>query len=560
MKNMVKQKKNAITSSTLIVMMVVTAIIISKLMGLSFADNTFVVSNGKYIITDDKKMEVQYTGAVKKTVTSVSIPKTIKINGQEYKVTNIKSGVLRNNKKVKKLTIGENVKTIGKNAFYGCKNLKTIVIKTSNLTSTSVKAGAFKGLNAKTVVTVPEKKLTSYKKILKAKGLTGKKQKVKGKKMETEAEEKEEEKKEEEVPEITFGPDHPLPDPVHAVFSIGDLTMVGTADFDKRKITESSEYSTGDSIPFSIKLEMHPDIYGTWGTKESYGLWIGCVGCGRKFSSAEELGTHVLMDIDGCTGNSEWPSREQEYTESYWVPDKTPCKMSFHITLSEGLSYQEDNIQLYRTDIGVIDSNSYGAEISGQELIVTIDDIKSEPFFIYNPSIGEDGFRHTINILFNAKMNDSTSAVNTVKADVSYSYKDAEKTIDFGGFSLYAASLDVKNTDASGNIVTGSKFSLYKEKVTYTGNIGKPKFYKIAEETSEDGLLDFKGLGEGRYKLKQTSVPEGYKKSNDIIFNISMDGNNGSITSITVKDDFGENLPWAVDTGNGVLSATIVNQ
>ena len=61
-----------------------------------------------------------------KSVTSVVIPATIKINEQNYKVTGIKANALKSNKKVKKLTVGENVRVIGKKAFYGCKNLKSI--------------------------------------------------------------------------------------------------------------------------------------------------------------------------------------------------------------------------------------------------------------------------------------------------------------------------------------------------------------------------------------------------------------------------------------------------
>ncbi len=557
MKNMIKSKKTTITASMVIAMVVVTAIVISKLMGFSFADNTFVVSNGKYIVTNEKKLTVQYVGASKKTVTSVNIPATVKINGQSYKVTSIKANALKGNIKVKKLTIGKNVETIGKNAFYGCKNLKTVTINTTKLTNSSIKANAFKGLNSKAVVTVPENKLIAYKKILKAKGFTGKKQTVKGKKIEIE--DKEEENKEEEVPEVTFDPDHPLPDPEYAVFSIGDITMIGSANLDKMKVTESAEYSTGDIIPFSAKIRMHPDIYGTWGTRKSHGLWIGCVGCGRKFNSAEQLAIHVAMDVDKCTGNSEWPSREQDYTESYWIPDEAICKMSFHITLPEGLSYEEDSIQLYHLDIGIIDSNAYRTEISGQEISVTIDDIKSEPFYSKDITLDRSYTRWPISVLFNAKMNNSTTAINTVKADVSYNYKDVEKTIDFGEYSLYASSLQIKNTDASGNAVSGSKFALYKEKVTYTGNIGKPKFYKIAEGTGIDGLVSFKGISEGRYKLKQ-AVPNGYKPMSDIIFNVSMTANDGTITSLVVKDDFGESLPWEIDTMNGIISATIVNK
>ncbi|MFR8246351.1 MAG: hypothetical protein ACLU9V_00005 [Roseburia sp.] len=45
---------------------------------------------------------------------------------------------LRNNKKETRVTIDKNVNNIGKNAFYGCKNLKKVIVKTTKLTKKTV--------------------------------------------------------------------------------------------------------------------------------------------------------------------------------------------------------------------------------------------------------------------------------------------------------------------------------------------------------------------------------------------------------------------------------------
>lgn len=82
------------------------------------------------------------------------------------------------NRNATKITIPAKVSKIGKQAFYGCKKLKTITIRTSKLTSKKVGNKAFKGIHAKATVKVPKKKLTSYKRILKAKGV-GSKVKIK---------------------------------------------------------------------------------------------------------------------------------------------------------------------------------------------------------------------------------------------------------------------------------------------------------------------------------------------------------------------------------------------
>ena len=70
-----------------------------------------------------------------------------------------------------KVTLGASVKTIGKNAFYGCKKLKTITIKSTKLTSSSVKANAFKGIYKKAVFKCPKAKKAAYKKLFLKKGV-----------------------------------------------------------------------------------------------------------------------------------------------------------------------------------------------------------------------------------------------------------------------------------------------------------------------------------------------------------------------------------------------------
>lgn len=307
-----------------------------------------------------------------------------------------------------------------------------------------------------------------------------------------------------------------LPDPDHAVASIGDISKVGTLNFEKMRVTESSEYSAGDAIPFSAVICMHPDIYGGWGTKDAYGIYLECNNCEKRFSGYEGLALDIAMSTDGCLGSFRYPEEPRNYTESYWIPDDAPCKTVFHFTLPDGLSYREDSVKLMHSQDGEIDSSAYRKEISGNELTITIDDIKAEPFFSYEME-NHGGIRFLTSVLFDTEMNGNTAIANTASATVSYSYKGAEKTIDLGRFTLYAASLQIKNTDASGNAITNSKFALYKERIVYNdSNIGKPKFYKIAEGTSESGILGFKGISEGRYKLKQ-AVPAGYKPMSDIL-------------------------------------------
>lgn len=134
-----------------------------------------------YTVTSSgsSKSEVAYTAPKNKKVTSVAIPDAVQLNGTTYKVTSIKANAFKKCKKLKKVTIGKNINAIGKNAFYQCTKLKSITIKTTKLANKSIGNKAFAKLNKKVKIKVPKKKLSAYKKLLKKKGVTGKKQVIK---------------------------------------------------------------------------------------------------------------------------------------------------------------------------------------------------------------------------------------------------------------------------------------------------------------------------------------------------------------------------------------------
>lgn len=115
--------------------------------GTDTAIKTFQAKNIKYTVTSAK--EVKVTGPTKKSIRSVTIPATVKYKGTTYKVT-----------------------SIGSKAFYNCKKLKTVTIKSKKLKS--VGKNAFKGIYKKAKVTVPKSKYKAYRKLLKKAGFSSK--------------------------------------------------------------------------------------------------------------------------------------------------------------------------------------------------------------------------------------------------------------------------------------------------------------------------------------------------------------------------------------------------
>jgi hypothetical protein len=114
---------------------------------------TYAMSNGKLTLKKAVVKKASYT--VPNTVTVIIDGKETKV-----KVTAIGKNAIKNNTKIKKLTVGKNIKSIGANAFKGDKNLKTIVLKGK---ITKIGKNSFKGINKKATI-----KITSTKKGYKA--------------------------------------------------------------------------------------------------------------------------------------------------------------------------------------------------------------------------------------------------------------------------------------------------------------------------------------------------------------------------------------------------------
>lgn len=128
----------------------------------------------RYRVTDARSAQgqVQMIGAAGAAKKNVVIPAEIVslANGQRFRVTAIGNNAFKNQKKLRKVTIGKNVRVIGKRAFFNCKKLKTITIKSKMLTKKTVGAKAFRGIYARASVKVPKKKRTLYRQILRARG------------------------------------------------------------------------------------------------------------------------------------------------------------------------------------------------------------------------------------------------------------------------------------------------------------------------------------------------------------------------------------------------------
>ena len=130
---------------------------------------TFTAGNFTYkvtkaaTITGNKKtagtVSVKALTKAEKKKTSINVKNTVANAGASYRVTAIAKGAFKGAAKLKKVTLGNNIKTVPANAFNGCKKLTTVSAKGAR----KIDKGAFKGCKALKKLTLG-KKLSSVKK------------------------------------------------------------------------------------------------------------------------------------------------------------------------------------------------------------------------------------------------------------------------------------------------------------------------------------------------------------------------------------------------------------
>lgn len=198
-----------------------TGTIKANLLGQTYSYNITVTGNNGTVKKDDNNNEnnsasklnkgdtfeadgIKYRVASKNTVelvscsssqASVLIPDTVSNSGTKYKVVKILDSAFSENKKLKSVSLGKNIKSIGKNAFKNCTSLESVEIaksvtsigkqafygckKLANIKFLGIKvkkigSKAFKNINSKAIISVPSGSDTKYKKLLKSGGLSSK--------------------------------------------------------------------------------------------------------------------------------------------------------------------------------------------------------------------------------------------------------------------------------------------------------------------------------------------------------------------------------------------------
>lgn len=213
-------------------------------------------------------------------------------------------------------------------------------------------------------------------------GLTGKKQKIKGKKMEDDNGFK----------NTVYDTDADVPVP--------EVAMGLDTAFDLRvkQTTESDKYYANETIPIAMKVKMPQELFGYWELymRDAGDTYDMCGTCGRIFEpphnhfSFEDFWLHTYVPVNDrcdCTVTNDifGPSKESLVA---WrkVFHNNPCSASFKITLPDGMEYREGSTKVYQVftlnledyygNPTEIKESLYQIEVNGNEVIITIDDIR----------------------------------------------------------------------------------------------------------------------------------------------------------------------------------------
>lgn len=128
--------------------------------------------------------------------------------------------------------------------------------------------------------------------------------------------------------------------------------------------------------------------------------------------------------------------------------------------------------------------------------------------------------------------------------------------------------LSVDKVDGSGNALEGAGFTLYK----YNPNsLAEDKYDAVGSEITGVTTFEFKGVDAGKYKLVESTVPNGYNQAADLEFVVSATHDEKAdvptLLTLTVANNNGDSIVatelsagmFTVDMSTGALATKIVN-
>lgn len=188
-------------------------------------------------------------------------------------------------------------------------------------------------------------------------------------------------------------------------------------------------------------------------------------------------------------------------------------KYVFHDKMSSGLTFDASSVVVKVGGTAII--SGYSVVTESLE-----DDCTFEVQFENLKNISAVTAGCTITVEYNATLNDKAvigSAGNPNQAKLEYSnnpYGDGTGETPWDKVIAFTYQLVANKVDKDGSSVEGAGFTLYK------WSNEENKYVAVGNEIKGVTIFNFKGIDAGKYKLVESTVPDGYTKAEDLEFTV----------------------------------------
>lgn len=236
-------------------------------------------------------------------------------------------------------------------------------------------------------------------------------------------------------------------------------------------------------------------------------------------------------------------------------------KYVFHDEMSSGLTFDDSSVVV---KVGnTIITSDYSVVTTGLEdgctFEVQFDDLKN---------ISEVEAGSTITVEYNATLNEKAvmgSAGNPNQAKLEYSnnpYGNGTGQTPWDKVIAFTYQLVANKVDKDDEPVEGAGFTLYK------WSDDESNYVAVGSEIKGVTTFNFKGIDAGRYKLVESTVPDGYTKAEDLEFEVvatyDTENDDPKFGTLTIKDgdkviSEGEDKVFTVNLAAGSFTTNVVN-